>query len=188
MSNDVKSDVKATANVIRKGFAPLQVAVENYWTFEAFTAPDENGVRQKKWEVVCQPNMVTNEGLNNLLDTQFSSTTKSSWYVGLIHADTPTLQAADTLATHTWTEATTHDASTRIAVTFGTASSQSIDNSAAKSTFCATGGLTVNGAFLASTSTGNGGRLYATASFSGDKTLASAELLVVTVTCTAAAA
>ena len=74
---------------------------------------------QGRWDVVCRDkdgnvkwtdvieNLVTNAGLNHLLDVALSGASQiTSWYVGLTDG-TPTPAAADTLASHSgWTEVT----------------------------------------------------------------------------------
>ena len=181
---DIKAEMIVDAQVTRKAFPSAGVKVENYWTFEAYSVPDENGIRHKKWEIRNKPNIVTTEGLTWLMDAAFGAGTQyGTWYVGIC-ADGPSFAAGDTLGSKSWTEATTFVAA-RSAVTFGSASAGSIDNTAAVNAFTASGDVTCAGAFLCATSSGNGGVLYAEASFSADKVLANGEVLNVTITCTA---
>lgn len=179
---------------------------------------DEFGVRVKKspgldasvgvkgrWEITCRDkhgnikwtdhidNLVTNAGLNYLLDAGLSGGTQvTTWYVGLTDG-TPTPAAGDTMASHDgWTEVEAYDEATRVEWTDGGVSNQSVSNSGSAAEFTiSTNGTTVGGAFLVSNSTKGGttGTLYAVGAFSaGDKVLDDDDVLTVTATFTAAAA
>ncbi len=65
---------------------------------------DKNG--KLKWSDKFH-NLVVNQGLQNILDVMFSSGSQAAtWYLGLTDG-TPTVAAADTLASHAgWTEET----------------------------------------------------------------------------------
>lgn len=140
-------------------------------------------------------NVVVNEGLNDLLDKYFKgSSYTAGFFVGLIDS-TPTPAAGHTAAqiggTNVWDEITAYDESTREALTLGTVSSQSVDNSASVATFTISGTVSIGGAFLITNSTkgGTSGVLYSAAAFTGgDRDLVDDDSLEVTVTLTAAAA
>lgn len=135
------------------------------------------------------PNLVTNEGLNDVLNKYFKgSSYTAAFYVGLT-SGTPTPAAADTLASHAgWTEITDYTGN-RQALTLGTVASQSVNNSASKASFPITGTVTVGGGFLATVATGTGGVLYGVAAFSGgNRAAVSGDTINVTVTLTAASA
>lgn len=140
----------------------------------------------ESWE-----NIVVNQGLNDLLDVTLSGATQdTTWFVGLISA-TPTVAAADTLASHGgWTEVTAYDETNRVAWVDAGAASQSITNSASPAVFTISANSTdVGGAFLAGVNTGTSGRLYAAGAFTaGNKSLDDNDTLTVTATFTAAAA
>jgi len=154
------------------------------------TCRDKHG--NLKWTDVIE-NLVTNAGLNYLLDAGLSGGTQvTSWYVGLTDG-TPTAAAGDTMASHAgWTEVTAYDESTRVAWSDGGVSNQSVSNSGSAAEFTiSTNSTTVGGAFLVSNSTKGGttGTLYAVGAFSaGDKQLDDSDVLTVTATFTAAAA
>lgn len=154
------------------------------------TCRDKHG--NLKWTDVIE-NLVTNAGLNYLLDAGLSGGTQvTTWYVGLTDG-TPTANAADTMASHAgWTEVEAYDEATRVAWTDGGASNQSVSNSGSAAEFTiSTNSTTVGGAFLVSNSTKGGttGTLYAVGAFSaGDKSLDDGDVLTVTATFTAAAA
>lgn len=116
------------------------------------------------------PNGITNEGKNYILDTMFNSQTQiaqSAWCIGLIsNSGTPTLAAADTMASHAWSENVSYSQSTRVAWGPGNASSQQVTNASA-ATFDITGTDTLYGVFMASNNTksGTSGILWTTAAF-----------------------
>lgn len=156
----------------------------------AITCRDKHG--NVKWADVIE-NLVTDAGLNHLLDVALSAASQvTSWYVGLTDG-TPTAAAGDTMASHDgWTEVTAYDESTREAWTDGGVSNKSVSNSGSPAEFTiSTNGTTVGGAFLVSNSTkgGSTGTLYAVGAFSaGDKSLDDGDSLTVTATFTSAAA
>lgn len=143
-----------------------------------------------KWHETWE-NIVVNQGLNDLLDVTLSGATQdTTWFVGLTDG-TPTVAAADTLASHGgWVEVTAYDETNRVAWVDAGASSQSITNSASPADFTINAnGTDVGGAFLAGVNTGTSGRLYAAGAFTaGDKSLDDNDVLSVTATFTAAAA
>jgi hypothetical protein len=155
------------------------------------------------WDIVCRDkhgtekwrdtieNLVTNEGLNHLLDVTLSGATQdTTWFVGLVSA-TPTIAAGNTLASHAgWTEVTAYDETNRVAWVDGGVASQSVSNTASPATFTiSTNGTDVGGAFLAGVNTGSSGVLYAAGAFTaGNKSLDDGDTLDVTFTATAAAA
>lgn len=156
----------------------------NVYRFECF---DKQG--RLKW-VEEVKNLVTTEGLNHALDVVFKSGAQlTSWFVGLIdNSGFSAIAAADTLASHAgWTEATGYTGN-RQALTLGTISAGSVDNSASKAAFPITGTATINGGFVASVATGTSGILYGAASFSSPRAVENGDTLNVTATLTAASA
>lgn len=135
------------------------------------------------------PNLVVNEGLNDLLDKYFKgSTYTASHFVGLTQGS-PTFAAGDTLASNAgWDEFTSYSGN-RKTFTPGTVASQSVSNSASAAVFAITGSGTVGGGFLCTVNTGTSGILYGGAAFSGgNRTVDNGDTLTVTATATAAAA
>lgn len=139
-----------------------------------------------KWAETAH-NLVSNEGLNDVLDKYFKgSTYTAAWYVLL--KGTGTVGATDTLASHAgWTELTGYTGS-RQALTLGTVASQSVSNTASKAVFPITGSATVYGAGLSSVASGTAGIFYGAADFSTSRAVESGDTLNVTVTLTAASA
>ena len=143
-----------------------------------------------KWEEK-NPNLVVNEGLQDMNDKYFAGVTYSAaWYLGLITGPSSgvTIAAGDTLASHTgWTEYTDVTGN-RKAVTFGSATLADpsvIDNSATPNAFVITApGGTVAGAFLTSVATGTSGILFSASDFQtpGDRAVVAGDTLNVTYT------
>lgn len=173
------------------------VKVKNVYTFECY---DKDG--NLKWVDTIE-NLVTNEGLNDLLDKYLKgSAYTAAWYLGLMAGGSPAPApaASDTLASHPgWTEFTafSNSPNVRQTLTLGAVASQSVDNSASKASFTiaveSPDSQTIGGAFLTTDpAIGNSspvGVLYSAAAFSGgDKMLNGGDVLNVTATCTAASA
>ncbi len=156
---------------------------------------------RRKWRETVK-NLVTNEGLNDILDKYLKgSGYTAAWYVGLIdNANFNEVAADDTAAkisethnhptTNDWQEAGDYSESVRQTLTLGTVSSQSVDNSASKASFSINGTVTLNGAFIVSSSTkgGTSGVLYGDASFSSTRAVVNGDTVNVTGTFTAASA
>lgn len=139
-----------------------------------------------KWQDKAK-NLVTNEGLDHILDVVLHAATQvTTWYVGLKGTGTPA--AGDTLASHaTWTENSNYTGDRQEYVE-AAASSQSITNSANKASFPITSDAqTIAGAFLASAATGTSGTLLCVADFTGgNKSCDNGDTLEVTYTISAA--
>lgn len=149
---------------------------------------DPNG--NVKW-VVEEPNIVVDEGLDEILDKFWKgSTYTASFAVGLTDG-TPTVAAGDTMASHAgWVEVTAYSEAVREVLTLGTVASQSVDNTASKASFSINADTTtVGGAFISTDNTkgGAGGTLVGVVAFTGgDKAADDGDTLNVTVTLTAA--
>lgn len=158
----------------------------HHWEIQCFGADG-----RLKWTEAFD-NLVTNEGLNDILEKYWKGSGYSaSHFVGLADG-TPTFAAGDTMSSHAgWTEIQDYDESTRRTLTLGSVSGQSVDNTAAKASFSINDSVTVGGAFIATSSTKGGttGVLVAGAAFSGgDRALLNGDTLAVSVTLTAASA
>jgi hypothetical protein len=148
--------------------------VHSVWNFECY---DKHG--NLKWTDYNRPNVVTHEGIDDLLSVYLDNGTQSAtWYVGLVNTNTAA-SATMTYATPVFTEDVDYDEAVR--QTFnGTVASQTITNSASKATFTiTTGGQTLYGCFLTNVSTkGNtagGGILFCYALFSSGKAVESGD-------------
>lgn len=141
---------------------------------------DVNGLDQ------CRDgNLIVDEGLQNLLDVNFNSTSAiTSWFVGLYSGNfSPANTWTAANVTSNSTEFTNYTQSTRVAWTSNGAASlgpNSVSNSSSTAQFTInTGGGTVWGAFLASASakSATSGKLNSAAKFSASRTLLAADNL-----------
>lgn len=164
----------------------INVQHKHIWSFECY---DKNG--NLKWKEECK-NLTTNVGLDDILNKYWKgSAYTAAHYVGLT-SGSPTTAAADTMSSHAgWTEITYYSEATREALTLGTVSSQSVDNSASKASFSINATATVGGAFCVTNSTKGGttGTLVSVVAFTGgNKAVSSGDTLNVNVTLTNASA
>jgi len=142
-----------------------------------------------KWESVS-PNLVVNVGLQDMNAKYFSgSAYTAAWFIGLYGAaSSNTPAAADTMSSHAgWTEVIDYSQATRVAVTFGTATTADpsvISNTSSPATFTINATTTVGGAFLTtgSAKSGTAGTLFSASDFAapGDRAVVSADTLTVT--------
>lgn len=183
-------DVQLKDGVTAGSAAGFGLRIKNTYRFEA---RDAQG--RLKWVEEVE-NLTVTQGLNDLLSKYFKgSSYTAAWFVGLINnASFSALAAGDTAAqiggSNGWIEATAYSESVRQTLTLGSASAGSIDNSASKAVFSINGTITINGAFVvsSSTKTGTSGVLYGEASFGSARSLLSGDTLTITVTLTAATA
>jgi len=134
-------------------------------------------------------NLVVTAGLNWLLEKTFKgSSYTAAHYVGL--KGSGTIAAADVMSSHAgWSEVADYDEATRPALTLGSVSAGSVDNSASKAVFTISGTVTVAGAFVTTVNTKSGtlGTLYGAADFTAPRSLVDDDTLNVQVTLTVAA-
>jgi len=185
----MKDASKAQDRMKAAGSAPASLPLGNASAMGNWKADirDPNGalIETIEWQ-----NLIVNAGLDQLLGAGLTG--GGPWYLGLIDG-TPTVAAADTLATHEgWVEVTGYDEAARQAWTAGTVSGQSVDNTASAAVFTITANsTTVGGAFLANSSTKGGttGILFAAGAFTqADVTLSAGSTITVTAQFTQAAA
>jgi hypothetical protein len=133
-------------------------------------------------------NLVTTVGKTDALDKYFKGASyTAAWYVGL--KDTGTALVGDTMASHSnWSEVVGYSQATRPALTLGTVSGGSVDNTASPATFSINATVTIAGAFVVNNNTKSGttGTLYSAGDFSVTRTLGSGDSLQCTITLTAA--
>jgi hypothetical protein len=185
ISNKAVSVDKVGASVLLSGTTVSAAGGAGVFTIQCI---DKDG--KLKWEEK-NPNLVVNEGLQDMNDKYFSgSSYTAAWYLGLITGPgaSTTIAAGDTLASHAgWTEYTDYTGN-RKAVTFGGATLADpsvIDNSGAPNAFTITApGGTVAGAFLTSVDTGTSGILFSASDFQspGDRAVVAGDTLNVTYT------
>ena len=143
---------------------------------------------QVKWRESID-NLVVTAGKNDLLTNYFKgSSYTASFFVGLIdNASFSAIAAGDTAASHAgWLEAVPYSQSTRPALTLGTASAGSIDNSASKASYSINTSATLNGAFCITNSTksGTSGVLYSASSFGSTRSVINGDTVNVQTTLT----
>lgn len=165
-----------------------RASVNSTWDWECY---GRNG--GLKW-TERNHNLVTNEGLNALLDIMFHGATQiTTWYIGLFEDDYTPL-ATNTYAAPGFTESTAYDEANRVEFNEAAASGQSMTNSANKASFTMNAAKTIYGGFLvgggssAGTKgdTAGGGKLYCASQFSSPKAVEDDDILKVTVTLSAA--
>jgi len=157
--------------------------MKNTYRFECF-----DSMGNLKW-VEEVPNLVVDAGINDLLNQYFKgSAYTAAFFVGLVdNASFSAIAAADTMASHAgWLESAAYSNGTRPALTLGSVSAKSVDNSASQASFNINATATINGAFVTTNSTKSGttGTLYGAASFTGTRSVLSGDVLNVTVTLT----
>lgn len=188
-SNTQGAMAVASEMVARSGLVEHSIAPRGHYVVECFGADGS-----LKWTEDIR-NLVTDQGLNNILDAYLGASTQTTvWYVGL--KNTGAAAAGDTAAqiggSNAWTEYTNYSEGVRQTWTKnGVASAKSITNSSSKATYSINGaGGTVYGAFLASVSTKSGttGVLYSVGDFVSQRVVVSGDTLQVTLTFTQATA
>ena len=127
----------------------LTFLINSKWNFECY---DAQGVL--KWAEYDRPNLMTDEGINFLLDVMFHGTSNvSKWYLALVESDT-TAASGMTYATPTYTECTAYSGGARPEFNEAAASSKSITNSANKASYTMSDTKTLYGAALVGGGTG----------------------------------
>lgn len=118
---------------------------------KAFLA-DDHAFHRRVW-ADSGKNIVTDVGLNHILDILFVSATTQvdPFHVGLTDA-TPTVAAGDTMAVHAgWVEDQNYTEGTRV-IFVDVRTGQTVDNSASKASFAINATTTIGGAFMAENS------------------------------------
>ena len=183
--NRVRFGVKADAQVIRNVHSDQKALVKGVFKVECF---DKDG--HLKW-VEENSNLVTDEGLDALLDVMFHGLAATgTWYVAIIESNTAAASGM-TYAVPTYTESEAYAEGTRPAYVESAASSQSIDNSASKAVFTMNATKTIYGASLVSDNTkgdvaASPAYLYCYSLFSSSKAVVNLDVLNVQITLTAA--
>lgn len=131
-------------------------------------------------------NTVVTVGKNDLLTQYFKGNAYTAvWHVGLVdNAGFSAIAAADTMASHGgWAESAAYSNASRPALTLGTSSGGSIDNSASTASFAINATATIKGAFVVNSGTkgGTAGTLYSAGAFAANRSVAGGDTLNVTV-------
>lgn len=164
------------------------VKIGGFWSIEC---RGQDGAL--KWEE-HKKNLITNQGLNHILDVVLHGSTQiSTWYVAPFSTDTTPL-ATHTYASPGFTESTAYSEANRQEYNEAAASGQSITNSANKARITSIATQTIYGCGLvgggsaASTKgdTAGGGTLLCAVKFSTSRALLSGDTLDITYTLSAA--
>ena len=146
------------------------------------------GKNGKKISEIKSENLVTNEGLDAMLDIMLHGSTQiTTWYCVLFEDDYNVV-AGDTYATPGYTECIAYDEGTRPEYEEATASSQSITNAANKAFFTINSNKTIYGAAIngggtdgnTKGDTAGGGTLFCAAQFVASQAVVSGNVLVLT--------
>jgi hypothetical protein len=128
-------------------------------------------------------NLVTNEGINHVLNVLANGATQLSWYAAIFEGNYQPL-ATDTAATivANSTESTAYDESTRQVWNPADSSAKSLTNAAARATFTINATKTIYGAFIISSSAKSSatGTLLAAAKFSTPRSVQDDDQLFIT--------
>jgi hypothetical protein len=132
------------------------------------------------------PNLVTNAGLNFLLDNGLNSTEAGTLYIGLKNIGSPA--AGDTMGSHAgWTENENYSEANRPAWGQGSASSQQVTNASPADFSIDTDSQTIAGLFITTDNTigGTSGTLISAVNFGSSKATGDGDTLQVTYTLSA---
>lgn len=181
MQENIGAGLGVGAEADLRAIAAMGLGMKSVYRIEC-VGPDG----EVKW-VEEVANLVTDAGLNDLLDKYFKgSSYTAAFYVGL--KGSGTIAAGDTLASHGgWTEVTAYSGN-RKALTLGSVSGQSVDNSASKASFAINADDTeIAGGFVCTAASGTSGVLYGAANFTSPRDADNGDTLNVQITLTASA-
>lgn len=128
-------------------------------------------------------NLVTTQGATNILDAMFDGgTVPATWYLGLISGATPTIVAADTLASHSgWTEFTSYTGNRQVYDPDEPSIGVCVNNTnVCEFPITATG--TISGAFLCSAASGTSGILFSATQYSSNYSVVNGDTYKITYT------
>lgn len=169
-----------------------RVLVHSIWDMEVFRRKLHGSTYS--WDLISETrgnhNIVTNEGLNSILNIMFHNATQiATWYIAIFESNT-TPAAGTTYATPVYTECTAYDELTREEYVEAASTAQSMTNAASKATFTMNASKTIYGASLVSFSTKNdtaeaGAVLYAAAAVT-PQAVVSSDVIQITAVLTSA--
>lgn len=140
-----------------------------------------DGVVIDSWD---DHNIVTNQGLNSLLDIMFHGASQiTTWYIGLFEGNyTPVATVTAATIASASTECTAYDEASRQEFVEAAASGQSITNVANRAQFTFNASKTIYGAFLVSASakSATSGVLFSASKFAASKAVVDDDQLLVT--------
>lgn len=134
-----------------------------------------------RWEEEA-PNLVVNEGKNDLLNKYFRANTTAALFLGL--KGSGTIAATNTMATgsRAWSELVNYSNGTRPTYTVVAPTTQAVINSASPAVFNINGSATIAGCFLSTDSTKSGitGTLFSAVDFAATRSVLNGDTLTVT--------
>lgn len=139
------------------------------------------------WEY--ELNVVTDEGVNHVLNVTMWDTAKTStWYLAMHTAGSPATGTTAATYHSTHTETTSYDEATRVEWETAQSTAESITNSANKATYTMNGSVTAtgNGILSVSTKQSTSGILLAVANYSASRSLVALDEQLITYTVTGA--
>lgn len=183
MKERARARDRAIASVRSRRNLRSKAGIRGYYTV---VCKDKDG--KVKWVDHCE-NQFVNLGLDYIIDVAFGGAGAQAQihppYLGLTDG-TPTIAAADTMASHTgWTEVTAYTEGTRQEFVDANTATGQRDNSASVASFSINGTTTVGGIFCTSdnTKSGTSGTLISVVAFTGgDRSLVNLDTLEVTYT------
>lgn len=138
-----------------------------------------------RWEVES-PNLVVNQGKNDLLNQYFrGSAYNGLFYVGLKASPLGGITAADTMSSKGWTEISSqYSNATRPQYVVVAPTSQSVTNAAAPAVFTFTSSANISGCFITTSNTKGGttGTLFSVVDFAGVRAVLNTDTLTATYT------
>ena len=174
----------ASASIDSNGCSSGRLNIHSLWTTECY---DKDG--NLKWVEKDRPNIVTDEGINAMLNIMFhGDAAKNPWYVAIFESNsTPaTSDTYDLWADSLVTECNAaYDEETRPVYVEAAATGKAITNSASKAVFTMNNNKTIYGAALVSNST-KGGHvagdfLFCVSTFAVARSVVNADILRVTI-------
>lgn len=162
------------------------------WDWEQWRPDKETGIYYlvDTWK---HGNIVTNEGLDAILDIMFHEATQiTTWYIFPFEDDYTPL-ATNTYAVPGCTECTAYDEANRVEFVEAAASSQEITNTANRAEFTMNATKTLYGACLVGggsapstkSNTAGGGTLFASGTFASSKAFVDDDVAIIKCTITA---
>jgi hypothetical protein len=150
---------------------------------------------KEKWKETRR-NVVTNEGLQDLMSVGFCGGTARSWFAGLITYGTAAPAVTDTYSSAGYTECTVYDEDRRPYVGVLGTSGNTVNNTASKAVFtindtetimggCLVGAHGTTGDILTPGDTGTSGVLYCAVNFTSPKDVVASDVVTVGITLTA---
>jgi len=183
MNHQLKIGMKSGGEITSRKDLLAALLMQSLWDVECY-GPDG----KLKWKSLQNPNVMTAEGLDHLLNVLLHGGTQiGTWYVVPFENDF-TADGDETYAVPGYTECTAYTEANRVAFNEAASSSQSVTNSANKATFNINATKTIYGAALVGGGTGGdtkgdtagGGVLLCAAKFSSAKPCESGDTLKIT--------